>query len=121
MEWIERFEQEATGLAVDHGGRVIKTIGDEVLLTADDPQAAAEIALVLTERGLDPDDPFPAVRAGTVLRPGREPARGRLRAHGQHRLPAHLGGPAGHGGRRPGHARRPLPAVRGRRPAPGGR
>jgi adenylate cyclase len=69
VEWIERFEQEATGLAVDHGGRVIKTIGDEVLLTADDPQAAAEIALVLTERGLDPDDPFPAVRAGLSYGP----------------------------------------------------
>ena len=69
VQWIERFEQEATGLAVDHGGRVIKTIGDEILLTADDPHAAAEIALVLTERGLDEDDPFPAVRAGLSYGP----------------------------------------------------
>lgn len=69
VAWIERFEQEATGVAVDHGGRVIKTIGDEVLLTADDPHAAAEIALVLTARGLDEDDPFPAVRAGLAHGP----------------------------------------------------
>lgn len=64
VEWIEGFEQIATGTVVDHGGRVIKTIGDEILFTADDPAAAAEIALALTERGLDEEDPFPAVRAG---------------------------------------------------------
>lgn len=64
VEWIEGFEQVATGTVVDHGGRVIKTIGDEILFTTDDPVAAAEIALALTERGLDDDDPFPAVRAG---------------------------------------------------------
>ena len=69
VQWIERFEQEATGIAVDRGGRVIKTIGDEVLLTADDPVAAAEIALALVERGLDEDDPFPAVRAGLSFGP----------------------------------------------------
>ena len=64
VEWIEGFEQVATGTVVDHGGRVIKTIGDEILFTADDPAAAAEIALALAARGLDDDDPFPAVRAG---------------------------------------------------------
>jgi adenylate cyclase len=62
--WIENFEQVATGTVVDHGGRVIKTIGDEIMFTADDPVAATEIALALTERGLDEDDPFPDVRAG---------------------------------------------------------
>lgn len=63
VQWIEGFEQIATGTVVDHGGRVIKTIGDEILFTADEPGAAAEIALVLSERGLDDDDAFPAVRA----------------------------------------------------------
>jgi adenylate cyclase len=48
----------------DHGGRVIKNIGDEVLFVADDVAAAAEVALLLTERGADPDDDFPGVRAG---------------------------------------------------------
>ena len=42
---------DATGVVVDHGGRIIKTIGDEVLFVADDPAAAAEVALVLTARG----------------------------------------------------------------------
>lgn len=69
VAWIERFEQEATGIAVDHGGRVIKTIGDEILVTADDPHAAVRIALELTGRGLDEDDPFPAVRAGLAFGP----------------------------------------------------
>ncbi len=64
VEWVDRFEQDTTTLVVDHGGQVIKTIGDEVLFTVADPVAAVEIALTLTGRGDDPDDPFPAVRAG---------------------------------------------------------
>jgi adenylate cyclase len=63
VAWLEGFEDTATGIVVDHGGRIIKTIGDEILYVADDPAAAAEIALLLTERGEDADDPFPAVRA----------------------------------------------------------
>ena len=63
VAWLEGFEDAATGVVVDHGGRIIKTIGDEILYVADDPAAAAEIALLLTERGEDPDDPFPSVRA----------------------------------------------------------
>ena len=43
---------------------MIKTIGDEILFVADDPRAAAEIALQVTERGADEDDKFPQVRAG---------------------------------------------------------
>ena len=64
VEWVDRFEQDTTTLVVDHGGQVIKTIGDEVLFTVADPAAAVEIALALTARGDDADDPFPAVRAG---------------------------------------------------------
>jgi adenylate cyclase len=64
VAWIERFEQEAAGVVTDHHGRVIKTIGDEVLFTADDPADAVAIALHLTARGEDPDDDFPQVRAG---------------------------------------------------------
>lgn len=62
--WLEHFESAATGLVVDHGGRIIKTIGDEILFVADRPADAAEAALLMTERGADPDDPFPEVRAG---------------------------------------------------------
>ncbi len=64
VQWLEAFETEAAQLAVESGGRIIKSIGDEVLLVADDPGAAAEIALELTRRGEDEDDPFPRVRAG---------------------------------------------------------
>ncbi|WP_307862010.1 adenylate/guanylate cyclase domain-containing protein [Nocardioides sp. SYSU D00065] len=64
VAWVDRFEQETTTLVVDHGGQVVKTIGDEVLFTVADPAAAVSIALALTERGDDEHDPFPAVRAG---------------------------------------------------------
>jgi adenylate cyclase len=64
VHWLEGFETEAAQLAVDGGGRIIKSIGDEVLIVADDPADAAEIALELTRRGEDDDDPFPRVRAG---------------------------------------------------------
>jgi adenylate cyclase len=62
--WLEHFEDAATGLVVDHGGRIIKTIGDEVLFVADRAADAAEIALLMTERGANADDAFPEVRAG---------------------------------------------------------
>jgi adenylate cyclase len=64
VEWVEFFENEMTRTVVDLGGRVIKTIGDEVLFVADDPVSAAEVALIVTERGEDEDDKFPRVRAG---------------------------------------------------------
>jgi adenylate cyclase len=64
VQWIEYFEAECSGLVVDHGGRVIKNIGDEVLFVTEDAASAAEAALTMTARGSDPDDDFPEVRAG---------------------------------------------------------
>ena len=64
VTWIEFFEAECSAVVNDHGGRVIKNIGDEVLFVSDDLGAAAEVALELTRRGTDPDDDFPLVRAG---------------------------------------------------------
>ncbi len=64
VAWIEGFEHVSSSIVVEHGGRVIKNIGDEVLLVADDAATAAEIALEMLRRGEDPDDAFPAVRAG---------------------------------------------------------
>ena len=66
VEWVDRFEHDTTALVVDHGGQVIKTIGDAVLFTATDPAAAVSVALALTARGADDADPFPAVRAGVA-------------------------------------------------------
>ena len=64
--WLEYFESETLGLVVDHGGRIIKNIGDEVLLVTDDIVAALDIALAMTARGDDTDDDFPQVRAGVA-------------------------------------------------------
>ena len=66
VSWLEHFESEATGLVVDHGGRIIKTIGDEVLFVADDPIAAAEVTLAMAGRGADSEDRMPQVRAGVA-------------------------------------------------------
>ncbi|GAA4085276.1 adenylate/guanylate cyclase domain-containing protein [Nocardioides kongjuensis] len=64
VSWLESFESTVLGLTVDRGGRIIKNIGDELLIVADSPEAMADLALELTRRGADPEDPFPAVRAG---------------------------------------------------------
>ena len=69
VAWIERFEQEATRTVTERGGRVIKTIGDEILFAADDVHAVTEVAVELTTRGMDDDDDFPAVRAGMAFGP----------------------------------------------------
>ena len=66
VDWVELFESHLTSSVVETGGRVIKTIGDEVLFATDDAAAAVEIALTATERGADPEDPFPPVRAGVA-------------------------------------------------------
>ena len=64
VAWVERFEDHLTRAVVETGGRVIKTIGDEVLFVTDTPVAAAEVGLSAVERGADPGDDFPQVRAG---------------------------------------------------------
>ena len=64
VELVETFEDETTRAVTAVGGRVIKTIGDEVLYVADSPRVLVEVALALTARGDDPDDDFPRVRAG---------------------------------------------------------
>jgi adenylate cyclase len=67
VDLVERFEDEVTRRVVDVGGRVIKTIGDEVLYVADEPGAAVDVALALTERGEDAGDEFPRVRGGVAF------------------------------------------------------
>lgn len=69
ISWVERFEAEVSGVVIDHGGQVIKTIGDEVLFVVDDPREAVEIGLILTARGSDEHDTFPAVRVGISYGP----------------------------------------------------
>lgn len=62
--WIEGFEAACTDIVLEHGGRVIKSIGDAILYVAEDLGAALEAALEMTERGTSPDEQFPEVRAG---------------------------------------------------------
>ncbi|MCM0621072.1 adenylate/guanylate cyclase domain-containing protein [Nocardioides bruguierae] len=64
VDFIETFEDACAEAAVDHGGRIVKSIGDEVLLVADTVEEALRIACDLTARGEDEDDPFPRVRVG---------------------------------------------------------
>lgn len=48
-ELVEQFEGFASDIVATSGGRVIKTIGDEVLFVADDVATAAEIGVRLAE------------------------------------------------------------------------
>jgi adenylate cyclase len=46
---LERFEAAASGVVADNRGRIVKTLGDEVLFVADHPGDGARIALQLVE------------------------------------------------------------------------
>ncbi len=58
---IETFESTSASIVNEHGGQVIKTIGDEVMFTVDDPVAAAEVGLMLVAAE---DERFPELRVG---------------------------------------------------------
>jgi adenylate cyclase len=60
---VERFEEVTAGVVTDHHGRVVKTIGDEVLFVVDDPRQAALLALDLLDEH-EADEEFPQVRIG---------------------------------------------------------
>jgi adenylate cyclase len=62
-ELVEAFETTSADLVAAHGGRLIKTLGDEVLFVADDPGIAAEIGVRLIET-LTGDETMPALRVG---------------------------------------------------------
>ncbi|WP_084215668.1 adenylate/guanylate cyclase domain-containing protein [Pseudonocardia spinosispora] len=65
---IEEF-QNVTSDVVAHGhGRVVKTVGDEVLFVADQPADGAEIALTLLER-LAESPTLPELRIGLAVGP----------------------------------------------------
>ena len=62
-EVVGRFETVAYDVVAEHGGRVVKMIGDEVMLIHDDPREGAALALDLAERFRD-DDNLSDVRVG---------------------------------------------------------
>jgi adenylate cyclase len=63
---VARFEALTHDTVAQHGGRLVKSIGDEVMFVAEDPAVAAQIALRLTERTGD-DAVLPDARAGLAL------------------------------------------------------
>lgn len=67
VAWLEGFESTALEVVVAHGGRIIKNIGDELLIVTDAAADCAAIAADLVGRGTDPEDPFPEVRAGVAF------------------------------------------------------
>ncbi|HQV90269.1 MAG TPA: adenylate/guanylate cyclase domain-containing protein [Phycicoccus sp.] len=60
---VQRFELLASDVVTTHGGRVIKTVGDEVLFVHTRPAAAAAIALDLVD-AMQEDELMPPVRVG---------------------------------------------------------
>jgi adenylate cyclase len=62
-ELLETFESLATDVVGEKGGRIVKTIGDEVLFQVDDPACGAEIALDLID-AVQAAANLPELRAG---------------------------------------------------------
>lgn len=63
---LDRFETVVLDVVVEHGGRVIKNLGDEILFVIEDPVAAAEAALRLVDLA-DADDTLPPMHAGLAF------------------------------------------------------
>lgn len=62
---VQRFETITSDLITEGGGRVIKTVGDEVLFVAWPPPVAVEIALQIADR-ISVDPMLPDVRIGVA-------------------------------------------------------
>ncbi|MDB1087026.1 adenylate/guanylate cyclase domain-containing protein [Streptomyces sp. ACA25] len=65
-ELVEAFETTAADQVAAHGGRLIKTLGDEVLFAADDAGTAADIGLRLVET-LGENPTMPELRVGIAF------------------------------------------------------
>lgn len=65
---VQRFEALSTDVITAHGGRLIKTVGDEVLFTTLGAAPAAATALDLVD-AMAEDDLLPAVRCGMARGP----------------------------------------------------
>jgi adenylate cyclase len=65
---VQRFEAVTSDIVTTHGGRVVKTVGDEVLFVATSPSAAAAIGLDIAD-AMAADDVLPDVRVGLATGP----------------------------------------------------
>ena len=104
---IGSFEAIAHDTVAEHGGRLVKTIGDEVLYAADDPAVAVAIAVDLMHRAASAG--LPPLRAGMDHGPGVGFAGGRFGSTGPRAARLVAAAPAG--------ATAASQVVRGRAPA----
>jgi adenylate cyclase len=65
---VDGFEARALEIITGHGGRIVKTIGDEVLFVVDQPDQLAEVGLELVEERLR-NERFPELRVGLAWGP----------------------------------------------------
>lgn len=65
-ELVDRFESLAMDAVSSHGGRIVKTVGDEVLFVTEEPEAGAATALELVER-IAAEELLPPVRSGVAF------------------------------------------------------
>jgi len=65
---LDRFEQAVLDAVVEHGGQVIKNLGDEILFVVDDPVAAAEATLRLLD-DFSAEESIPPMHAGLAFGP----------------------------------------------------
>ena len=65
---VDHFEGRALEVVTAHGGRIIKSIGDEILFVADRPEELARIGRELVEAA-EQDDRFPELRVGLAWGP----------------------------------------------------
>ncbi len=69
MALLDDFERRAFEVATEHGGRIVKSIGDEVMIAGRDLETAATVVLALVDSfGDDPERrPRGGVSAGHVM------------------------------------------------------
>lgn len=65
---VERFEETASDIVASCGGRLVKTLGDEVLFCAGSPAVGGEIALAIA-RAITDETEVPDVRVGVAYGP----------------------------------------------------
>ena len=65
-ELVESFEITCADVVAGRGGRLVKTLGDEILYVSEDAGTAAEIGLALVET-LGKDESMPALRVGLAF------------------------------------------------------
>jgi adenylate cyclase len=68
LELVDGFQAVAADLVATHHGRVVKTVGDEVLFITEHPAEAAEIALGFIEQ-VRAIESLPQLRIGMALGP----------------------------------------------------